>query len=85
MHSDQDTSGRRRRRPGRNGGSIVGIHLEGPFLNPAKRGSHHSEYLPAPDVMALRHLLAAGEGTVRVATLTPELPERMDLLRGTLP
>ncbi|MFL6051913.1 MAG: N-acetylglucosamine-6-phosphate deacetylase [Actinoallomurus sp.] len=62
-------------------GSIVGVHLEGPFLNPAKRGSHHSEYLLAPDVTALRHLLAAGEGTVRVVTLAPELPGGMDLLR----
>jgi N-acetylglucosamine-6-phosphate deacetylase len=65
-------------------GSIVGIHLEGPFLNPAKRGSHHNEYLLAPDVAALRHLLAAGEGTVRVVTLAPELPGGMDLLRETV-
>jgi N-acetylglucosamine-6-phosphate deacetylase len=61
--------------------SIVGIHLEGPFLNPAKRGSHHKEYLLAPDVAALRHLLAAGEGSVRVVTLAPELPGGMELLR----
>ncbi len=60
---------------------IVGIHLEGPFLNPAKRGSHHSEYLLAPDVAALRQLLAAGDGLVRVVTLAPELPGGMDLLR----
>jgi N-acetylglucosamine-6-phosphate deacetylase len=56
------------------GSSIVGIHLEGPFLNPAKRGSHHSEYLLAPDRTALRHLLQAGDGTVRTVTLAPELP-----------
>ena len=60
---------------------IVGIHLEGPFLNPAKRGSHHSEYLLTPDVTALRKLLAAGDGLVRVVTLAPELPGGMDLLR----
>lgn len=60
---------------------IVGIHLEGPFLNPLKRGSHHSDYLLAPDVRALRHLLAAGDGNVRVVTLAPELPGGMELLR----
>jgi N-acetylglucosamine-6-phosphate deacetylase len=59
---------------------IAGIHLEGPFLNPAKRGSHHSEYLLPPDPAALRRLLDAGRGHVRVVTLAPELPGGMDLL-----
>jgi N-acetylglucosamine-6-phosphate deacetylase len=62
-------------------GSIVGVHLEGPFLNPTKRGSHHREHLLAPDLPALRHLLRAGAGTVRVVTLAPELPGGMDLVR----
>jgi N-acetylglucosamine-6-phosphate deacetylase len=61
--------------------SIAGIHLEGPFLNPAKRGSHHAEFLLPPDPKALRQLLRAGDGTVRVVTLAPELPGGMDLLR----
>jgi len=60
---------------------IAGIHLEGPFLNPTRRGSHHREYLLAPDLTALRHLLRTGAGTVRVVTLAPELPGGMDLLR----
>lgn len=65
-------------------GSIVGIHLEGPFLNPAKRGSHHPEHLLAPDPVALAHLLDSGDGTVRVVTLAPELAGGMDLLRQTV-
>lgn len=65
-------------------GSIVGVHLEGPFLNPTKRGSHHFEYLLAPDLVALRHLLECGAGTVRVVTLAPELPGGMDLVRETV-
>ncbi|WP_433305614.1 N-acetylglucosamine-6-phosphate deacetylase [Actinoplanes sp. CA-030573] len=59
---------------------IAGIHLEGPFLNPAKRGSHHQEFLLAPDPAALRRLLDAGRGHIRVVTLAPELPGGMDLL-----
>jgi N-acetylglucosamine-6-phosphate deacetylase len=61
--------------------SVVGVHLEGPFLNPAKRGSHHRDHLLAPDLAALRHLLMSGHGTVRVVTLAPELPGGMELLR----
>ena len=64
---------------------IAGVHLEGPFLNPSKRGSHHSEYLLAPSVPALRHLLEAGDGTVRVVTLAPELPGGLDLVRELVP
>jgi N-acetylglucosamine-6-phosphate deacetylase len=72
------------------GGPIAGIHLEGPFLNPAKKGSHDASYLRAPDPVALRHLLDAGDGTVRVVTLAPELPGGMELVRllvvsGVLP
>ncbi|MEQ7123474.1 N-acetylglucosamine-6-phosphate deacetylase [Actinopolymorpha sp. B11F2] len=59
---------------------IVGVHLEGPFLNPDKRGSHHADHLLPPHLPALRHLLAAGDGTVRVVTLAPELPGGMELL-----
>jgi N-acetylglucosamine-6-phosphate deacetylase len=59
---------------------IAGIHLEGPFLNPAKRGSHHAEYLLAPDPGVLQRLLAAGRGHVRVVTLAPELPGGTELL-----
>ena len=66
-------------------GPIAGVHLEGPFLNPSKRGSHHSEYLLAPSVPALRHLLEAGDGTVRVVTLAPELPGGLDLVRELVP
>jgi N-acetylglucosamine-6-phosphate deacetylase len=60
---------------------IVGIHLEGPFLNPHKRGSHHADHLLPPSLPALRHLLGAGHGTVKVVTVAPELPGGMDLLR----
>jgi N-acetylglucosamine-6-phosphate deacetylase len=71
-------------------GAIHGVHLEGPFLNPSRRGSHHREHLLAPDRAALRQLLRAGDGTVRVVTLAPELPGGMDLIRdlvaaGVLP
>ncbi|HWG99858.1 MAG TPA: N-acetylglucosamine-6-phosphate deacetylase [Pilimelia sp.] len=59
---------------------IAGIHLEGPFLNPARRGSHHAEYLLAPDPAALARLLDAGAGSVRVVTLAPELPGGAALL-----
>jgi N-acetylglucosamine-6-phosphate deacetylase len=65
-------------------GSIAGIHLEGPFLNPAKRGSHHRDHLLAPSRSGLRHLLDAGAGQVRVVTLAPELPGGLDLVHDAV-
>jgi N-acetylglucosamine-6-phosphate deacetylase len=61
-------------------GSIAGVHLEGPFLNPALRGAHHGEFVLAPNRSALAKLLDAGDGTVRVVTLAPEVPGGMDLV-----
>lgn len=54
------------------GARPLGLHLEGPFLNPGKKGAHNPAYL--------RHASAAGingwspETGVRLVTLAPELP-----------
>jgi N-acetylglucosamine-6-phosphate deacetylase len=64
--------------------TVAGIHLEGPFLNPHKRGSHHSDFVLAPSLPGMRRLLAAGDGLVRVVTLAPELPGADELLREIL-
>jgi N-acetylglucosamine-6-phosphate deacetylase len=49
----------------------LGWHVEGPFLNPQKKGAHQAEYLRLPE----RHLIAdwSPENGVRLVTLAPEL------------
>lgn len=61
-------------------GTIRGIHLEGPFLSPARRGAHPDSLLRLPDVTLLSELLAAGAGTVRAVTIAPELPSARDAM-----
>ncbi len=56
------------------GSSIVGSHLEGPWLSHARCGAHDPTALTAPVAGAARGWLAAGRGTVRMVTLAPELP-----------
>jgi N-acetylglucosamine-6-phosphate deacetylase len=61
-------------------GVAAGIHLEGPFLDPAHPGAlpgaHFRDYSPE----LLEALLAAGGGWVRTMTLAPERPGGMELL-----
>ncbi len=56
------------------GTTIAGAHLEGPFLAPDRCGAHHPAALRVPDVDLARTWLRAGDGTVRMVTLAPELP-----------
>lgn len=61
--------------------TILGSHLEGPFLAPAYRGAHAAELLRNPDAETADALLAAGRGTVRQVTIAPELPGGLDAVR----
>jgi N-acetylglucosamine-6-phosphate deacetylase len=52
---------------------ILGVHLEGPYLNPLRRGAHRAQDLRSPDVDELAELAGRLEGVLRVVTLAPEL------------
>jgi N-acetylglucosamine-6-phosphate deacetylase len=60
---------------------IAGIHIEGPFLSPQRRGAQNPMHLCAPDPGVLARLLNAGKGYVRVVTVAPELDGGVDLVR----
>jgi N-acetylglucosamine 6-phosphate deacetylase (EC 3.5.1.25) len=52
---------------------IIGLHLEGPFLNPNKRGAHPLAYLQELNLANVLALLEDYTGIVKVITLAPEL------------
>lgn len=60
-------------RGSRGGAEILGIHFEGPFLSPARRGVHPPEWLRLPSEELLQKFLAAAGGMGRIITLAPEL------------
>ncbi|VVJ21678.1 N-acetylglucosamine-6-phosphate deacetylase (EC [Amycolatopsis camponoti] len=60
------------------GARILGVHLEGPFLSPARPGTHPVELLRAPDTGLMERLLASGP--VTQVTLAPELPGALDVV-----
>jgi N-acetylglucosamine-6-phosphate deacetylase len=51
----------------------LGVHLEGPFLNPDKRGAHPAEYLLPLTLDTVKQVLGDYASTVKVMTLAPEL------------
>jgi N-acetylglucosamine-6-phosphate deacetylase len=61
-------------------GEIAGVHLEGPFLAAARCGAQRPDSLLAPDLLVLRKLLEAGQGSVRTVTVAPELPGALELI-----
>ncbi len=56
------------------GAEGLGIHLEGPFLNPARKGAFNAAWLRQPTLAEADRLLSAGRGWIRQITLAPELP-----------
>ncbi|MBD1944013.1 N-acetylglucosamine-6-phosphate deacetylase [Coleofasciculus sp. FACHB-712] len=52
---------------------ILGVHLEGPFLNPQKRGAHPAEYLLPLTIDNVKRVLGDDAEIVKVITLAPEL------------
>lgn len=61
--------------------TILGSHLEGPFLDPGHKGAHTESLLRPADPASVDRLLAAGRGTIRQVTLAPELPGALDAIR----
>jgi N-acetylglucosamine-6-phosphate deacetylase len=59
---------------------IVGIHFEGPFISPARRGVHPLEWIVAPSETLLSSLLREARGTGQILTLAPELPGALELI-----
>ncbi|MEC4817918.1 MAG: N-acetylglucosamine-6-phosphate deacetylase [Scytonema sp. PMC 1069.18] len=55
------------------GAEILGVHLEGPFLNPQKRGAHPQEYLLPLTLEEVKRVLGDYAHVITVITLAPEL------------
>ncbi|MGH3170814.1 MAG: N-acetylglucosamine-6-phosphate deacetylase, partial [Trebonia sp.] len=55
-------------------GDLLGIHLEGPFLSPARCGAQAPEHIRDPDPALAADLLQAADGAIKIVTIAPERP-----------
>lgn len=60
--------------------SLLGIHLEGPFLNPKQKAVMKEEFLRLPDIEEFRQFLRVSSH-VSSMTIAPELPDAQRLIR----
>ena len=51
---------------------LLGLHLEGPYINPVKKGAHQQAFIQTPTPQAIDELLAEADGALRFMTLAPE-------------
>lgn len=62
--------------------SVLGLHLEGPYLNLKRKGIHDANYIRDPDPVMLHKIAIAGRDVVKLVTLAPEqvAPEHIQTL-----
>jgi len=66
---------------GTDGAEVLGLHLEGPFINPKRKGSHNAEYIRPPSIEELDEAVREAGGYVKLVTIAPELEGALDLIR----
>lgn len=54
------------------GKGLLGLHMEGPYLNPAKKGAHVESYLKKPTIEEVSMLLEKGADVLKMMTVAPE-------------
>jgi N-acetylglucosamine-6-phosphate deacetylase len=55
------------------GRGILGLHLEGPWINAVKRGAHIESFIHQPDLAEVKEILDYGKGVIKIITLAPEI------------
>jgi len=68
-------------RNGAAGARVAGLHLEGPYLNPDKRGAHRTDAIAPPDVRQLIAWCERADGAIKMITLAPELDGASKVIR----
>lgn len=63
------------------GARILGLHIEGPYINPVKAGAHNKQYIRDPSIEEFNQYYEASGGFIREITLAPELKNAIELVK----
>ena len=60
---------------------ILGVHLEGPYINPEKKGAQNEKYIKRPSIEEFLEFKKASGNLIRLITIAPEMPGAIDFIR----
>jgi N-acetylglucosamine-6-phosphate deacetylase len=56
-------------------GNLLGLHLEGPYLNPKRCGAHPPALIKKATLVQVKSWIERGKGLIKMITLAPELQD----------
>ncbi len=57
-------------------GNFLGLHLEGPFLNPMRNGAHNRNYIKKASLPLVQRWIEMADGVITMMTIAPELQDK---------
>jgi N-acetylglucosamine-6-phosphate deacetylase len=63
------------------GARIIGIHLEGPYLNVKRKGMQNEKYLRHPNIAEMEEILKEAGDLIKMVTIAPELPGGLEMVQ----
>lgn len=69
---------------GTGGADVLGVHLEGPWINPDSRGAQALEMIRPPSVAELDRLIEESGGLARITTVAPELEGAREFIEAAV-
>lgn len=59
---------------------ILGVHLEGPFLNPLRCGALDKRYFIKPTISTFNKIIDGYEDVIKIITIAPEIPGALKII-----
>lgn len=66
---------------GTGGAQIWGVHLEGPYINPKKKGAQAEQHIRLPDITEFQQAVGSLYTLVSIVTVAPEMPGALEFIR----
>lgn len=67
--------------PGAPVAELLGLHIEGPYINPKFKGAQPEWGIRDPNFDECAELIALGAGRIKIMTIAPELPGGLEMIR----
>jgi len=71
-------------RRGTGGAEVLGVHLEGPWINPDRRGAQPLDVIRPPSIAELDRLIEESGGLVKITTVAPELEGAREFIEAAV-